>query len=49
VTGYLLVASACLAGTAAVGARRLRRMLAVVTVRGLAERVLGVMIRALPS
>jgi signal peptidase I len=35
VTGYLLVASACLAGAAAVGARRLRRKLAVVTVRGL--------------
>jgi signal peptidase I len=35
VTGYLLVASACLAGAAAVGARRLRRKIAVVTVRGL--------------
>lgn len=34
-TGYLLVASACLAGAAAIGARRLRRKIAVVTVRGL--------------
>ena len=33
--GYLLVASACLAGAAAVGARGLRRRIAVVTVRGL--------------
>jgi signal peptidase I len=35
VTRSLLVASACLAGAAAIGASRLRRKLAVVTVRGL--------------
>ena len=34
-TAYLLVALACLVGATAIGARKLRRMIAVVTVRGL--------------
>jgi signal peptidase I len=35
VTAYLLAGLACLAGAAAIGARKLRRKIAVVTVRGL--------------